>query len=69
MRVVPTSPDAPAAVARACASPVTPAAVISPPKRESDVTCDHASASAAAEPVAATLVVTEPAAATDPSAG
>src|SRR5947209_13409087 len=67
--VAPTSPDALAALARACASPVAVAAVISPLKSDSDVTCDDAPADAWLPLDADTLVVTDVAATIEPSVG
>src|SRR4029077_17081745 len=67
--VAPTSPDALAAPALVCDSPVTDAATMSPLKSESDVTSDVASALACTPLVAVTLVVTELALTIEPSAG
>src|SRR4051794_20138574 len=63
------SPAALAVDAIACVSPVTDAAVISPLKRVSVVTCAVAPARACSPLVADTLVVTELAVTTEPSAG
>src|ERR1700730_11692904 len=67
--VTPVSPDALAAPALVCTSPVTDAAVMSPLKSVSDVTCEVAPALACAPLVAVTLVVTELAVTREPSAG
>src|SRR4051794_12546192 len=69
MPVTPMSPAALAVDAIACVSPVTDEAVISPLNSDSDVTCAVAPERACDPLVADTLVVTELAVTTDPSAG
>src|SRR2546421_6358753 len=67
--VTPVSPDALAAPALVCTSPVTDDATMSPLKSVSDVTCEVAPALACVPLVAVTLVVTELAVTMEPSAG
>src|SRR5579884_3457307 len=69
MPVTPVSPEALALDAIACVSPVTDAAVMSPLKIESDVTCAVAPARACTPLVAETLVVTPVAETIEPSDG